>query len=472
MSPTAVLLATAIYCRRDNKIAAPAGPQLSDLRISGARLEPDFSPEQIHYTLRHPHTVHRVAVAAFAARATHHLSINGAEVLSGQSREYAISAGDRLRIRLSDETGNYRIYSVLSLPADFPAFHTRILDSPSPGYIFLANYDKRDMQNPAPAIGRYLIILDQRIVPVWFAKSDSPLGDFKLESDSLFSYYHWNEKKYYTVSFDKAKFKPYAVTGKYNYTDSHDFILHPDGSYHLSTRIERKTPLSFLPADRHATFTEFAILKFDKNHHLLREWKSWEHFDAEKESGLQQNHSFSEQPIDYAHFNSLAINAKNDLLISRKHQSEVTLIDGKSGNIVWRLGGKNSQFRFEKDPLTEFNHQHCARFTPQGNILLYDNGKLHTPPQSRAVEYKLDLNRHTATLVWSFAYPGLYTEIMGSVQRLPDGNTFIGWGGPASDIAFTEVRPDGKVTTEVSMPPGQTSYRVQKFAWHPPYLED
>jgi len=64
-----------------------------------------------------------------------------------------------------------------------------------------------------------------------------------------------------------------------------------------------------------------------------------------------------------------------------------------------------------------------------GNIILFDNGNLHTPPTSRAVEYALDENAKTARLVWEYRHePALYGFALGFAQRLPNGNTLICYG--------------------------------------------
>jgi hypothetical protein len=51
---------------------------------------------------------------------------------------------------------------------------------------------------------------------------------------------------------------------------------------------------------------------------------------------------------------------------------------------------------------------------------------------------------------------------MGSVQRLANGNTLIGWGSN-SNPAVTEVKPDGTKVLEIALPEGSFSYRVFKF---------
>jgi hypothetical protein len=52
---------------------------------------------------------------------------------------------------------------------------------------------------------------------------------------------------------------------------------------------------------------------------------------------------------------------------------------------------------------------------------------------------------------------------MGSVQRLPNGHTVIGWG--TASPALTEVTPEGAKVFELTLPPGIFSYRAFRFDW-------
>jgi hypothetical protein len=54
---------------------------------------------------------------------------------------------------------------------------------------------------------------------------------------------------------------------------------------------------------------------------------------------------------------------------------------------------------------------------------------------------------------------------MGSVQRLPGGNTLIGWG--SSNPTATEVTPDGAKVTELAFDLGVVSYRAFRYEWPP-----
>ena len=115
-----------------------------------------------------------------------------------------------------------------------------------------------------------------------------------------------------------------------------------------------------------------------------------------------------------------------------------------------------------------FSFQHDVRVQPNGDITLFDNGNQHNPNYSRAVEYSLDEQSKTATMVWQYRHnPDIYSYAMGSVQKLANGNTFIGWGIASATGApmFTELHPDNTTALEFSFPSGQASYRAYKFPW-------
>jgi len=68
-------------------------------------------------------------------------------------------------------------------------------------------------------------------------------------------------------------------------------------------------------------------------------------------------------------------------------------------------------------------------------LTLFDNGASHQPPQSRAVEYQLDVPARRARLVWQYnASPPIFAAAMGFTQRLSGGNTLVTYG------AVPEVR--------------------------------
>jgi hypothetical protein len=117
------------------------------------------------------------------------------------------------------------------------------------------------------------------------------------------------------------------------------------------------------------------------------------------------------------------------------------------------MGGSksiNNQFTFANDKIDEFSgfsHQHSATILPNGNLLLYDNGNLKPNRYSRAVEYSINESSRVVTKVWEYrSTPDIFMPSLGSVYRLPNGNTLINWGTEK----ITEVKPDKSIAFEMT----------------------
>ncbi|MCX6165871.1 MAG: T9SS type A sorting domain-containing protein, partial [Ignavibacteriae bacterium] len=96
--------------------------------------------------------------------------------------------------------------------------------------------------------------------------------------------------------------------------------------------------------------------------------------------------------------------------------------------------------------------------------ILFDNGNYHSHAFSRAIEYKIDEDVKSVELTWEYRHsPDIYAYAMGSVQRLSNGNTLIGWG--SAPTTLTEVTPNGTIAYELSLPAGQMSYRAFRDEW-------
>lgn len=173
--------------------------------------------------------------------------------------------------------------------------------------------------------------------------------------------------------------------------------------------------------------------------------------------------------FDGLHGNSIEVDSDGNLLVSFRTTSEVFKIEYPSGKILWRMSAKSWIFR--NDPFLGFHSQHSVRRLPSGNILMMDNGRINVEKAARAAEFRIDEAKRTAELVWEYRqdshYP--YRPYAGSVQRLSNGNTLIGWGTlpfgypykPESRIPlFTEVNSRGEKVREMMTERDLTSYRI------------
>jgi hypothetical protein len=183
---------------------------------------------------------------------------------------------------------------------------------------------------------------------------------------------------------------------------------------------------------------------------------------------------------DYFHINSVDKNADGDYLISARDACAVHKINGRTGEIVWRLNGKASSFKVPDD--TKFCFQHHARFVARYDdaeiISLYDNSahgtedgrgdEVHTAPTSSGKIIKVNTTSWEAELVQAFLPPdGLLSKSQGSTQLLPNGNVLVNWG---SEGAVTEFLHDGTPIFHAYIDSGYLglgveNYRAFRYNW-------
>jgi hypothetical protein len=177
-------------------------------------------------------------------------------------------------------------------------------------------------------------------------------------------------------------------------------------------------------------------------------------------------------PYDYFHVNSAAVEPNGNFLISARNTHTVYEIDRNTKKVLWRLGGKKSDFKLGAG--VRFAWQHDARRQADGTITIFDNGA--APPVekfSRVLVVRADTTTKNATLVRSYHHPQkLLAPFEGNAQFLPNGNVVVGWGAQpyvselskSGALLFDAYFGDGK-------PPGQDAdtYRAYRFAWsgHP-----
>ena len=196
---------------------------------------------------------------------------------------------------------------------------------------------------------------------------------------------------------------------------------------------------------------------------VVFEWNSLEHIPVSDSEYFNSLPYYKINNInDYIHINSVFEDTEWSLLISSRHLNEVTKIDRNTGNIIWRLWWKQSDFKFINDPLGWFNHQHTATVLDNGNILIYDNWNLHSTKQTRVVEYKLDEASKTASLVWSYQIEWKFTYATWSAQRLKNGNTFIWWWFDDTNLRMTEVNKNKEKIYDIFTPNNRHIYRAFK----------
>ena len=350
---------------------------------------------------------------------------------------------------------NPRFSSTLdTLPSDFPEYYISVFNNPSDGYIFTAPYPWPEFE---PG---YMLIMDNYGTPVFYRSTPLRSMDFKLNRNGLLTYYNHSTGKFCALDSSYATVDSFACGNGYP-TNEHDLQILASGhsllmSYDLQTvRMDTIVP----GGDTAASVIGLIIQELDENKNVVFQWRSWDHF---KITDAADDIDLTAHTIDYVHGNSVELDIDGNLIISCRHMDEITKISRTTGEIIWRLGGKNNEFQFENDP-RGFSHQHDARKTSSGNLSLFDNGNLHSPRYSSSLEYQLDETGKIANLVWNYSNNPHYSSALGSTQKLDNGNTFIGWGSNFNP-SITEVKHDGTKTFELYFDSAHC-YRAFRFPW-------
>ena len=358
------------------------------------------------------------------------------------------------------------VWSFRSRPDLSPASveMTRRAQGTSFGYILLALKEGAGEHGP--------MIVDDQGQLVWYSKYRSA-RDFRVQRYRGRPVLTWWEGNVVAghgvgeyVIFDDSYREIARVQAGNGYRgDLHEFLITPDDTALLTAYNPVSADLSALGGPRYGAVWEGIAQEVDiETKKVLFEWHSLEHVGI-KESYVQPPHDPA-YPYDYFHINSIDIDQDGNLIFSARNTWSVYKIDRATGEVMWRLGGKNSDFQMGEGTRTAF--QHDARRHEGGTITIFDNGahpQVHE--ESRAILVELDEQKMSATLVRAYSPPQkLISTSQGNAQLLPDGNVFVGWG---SQPFISEFSYDGELILNGRFPPDGESYRAFRFPWsgHP-----
>jgi hypothetical protein len=217
---------------------------------------------------------------------------------------------------------------------------------------------------------------------------------------------------------------------------------------------------------RNALVSGGVVQELDADKNVVFQWRSWDYYDFET---YPYNPRFVTRPIvSEFHLNTINLDVDNHIFLATP--GWVKKINRQTGDIIWNLGDFDNDFSFiGVDSATGIGYVggHMFHRIPNGNVLLYDNGNRQGTKSSLVHEFSLDEQNKTAELLWSYTPDTLIAAWhRGNAQRLPNANSFIGWGGASGDHipACTEVTPAGQKVYEISFDnPAVESYRAFRF---------
>jgi hypothetical protein len=243
--------------------------------------------------------------------------------------------------------------------------------------------------------------------------------------------------------------------------DRHEFTLTPQGTALITISHQVPYDLSSVGGPANGSVFDGVVEEIDvATGRVLFEWHSLDHVPlTESEAPAPTSAS---TPYGYFHVNAVNLDQNGNLLIDARNTWTVYDVDRHTGKVLWRLGGKQSDFALGTG--VAFAWQHNPLPAGRDTIRLFDNEASPTVrPHPRVLWIHLDQRTKTATLVRSIEHPaGLLAGSQGNAEALDDGNTFVGWGATGRVSEFDQ---DGALLFDATVPAGWDTYRGYRADW-------
>jgi hypothetical protein len=376
----------------------------------------------------------------------------------------AVAAGARLTPRATAAPA--APHQFLSRPDLRPPVVTVMTTSEtaSVGHVFIAPFQITGKAGP----GYGALIVDNAGQPIWF-KPESKLTAMNLRvqryrGKQVITWYEGDVLGGYGGDFVVAdqSYRELArvKAGHGEHGDLHEFLLTSRGTALVTIYSNIPADLTTVGGSAAGQLTEGVIQEIDvPTGKVLFEWRSSGHV-ALDESLLP---SVKSDVADYFHLNSVGVDTDGHLLVSARHTCAIYKVHRRTGAVLWRLGGKHSDFTIV--PGAEFSFQHDVRRHADGTLTIFDNNAAAptATTHARPMRLALDMSAMTARLVAEYQPDNPRVAwAMGNLEQLPDGGAFVGWGTAG---AFTEFAPDGTVRFDAALADGSVTYRAFRAPW-------
>ena len=471
-------LLTGLTAETDDSQAAPARD-----------LYPAFDPLTLHYGIGCNSTDTLVLTLSAAANAR--VGVAGVQAASA-SMAVDVSEDSDVAIRVTDASGAGTTYVVHCLPEVFFEIETHTFPN-TDAFEDLLLFNRAG----------YFTLMDRNGVPR-HRRAYSGLGGFavrfhRVGADGAYRYGFWAGGGGYTILDEDFEVVADGVRTVAPLTrhNSHDFQILEDGNYLFmayepAMRDFSAIDLPYPDGDDVSSVhvNDAAVQIVTPGGAAVFTWRSWNHMAIEDCVQHRFPVTLSTDPDmrspngGYAHINGMHV-VDGVLAASMRGCSKVLGVDVKpgvtQGDVLWRMGRTNLSdaewaardigpppLDFINDPEGEFCGQHTARFLPNGNVFLFDNGSVcvidpwtfeelgrEGSDFSRAVEYALDLDNHEAVFVRDHSLRGTRDHLgyaNGNVDVLDNGDWLVSWGRPLdADVTI----PDNERATLVDPATGQ-----------------
>jgi hypothetical protein len=169
------------------------------------------------------------------------------------------------------------------------------------------------------------------------------------------------------------------------------------------------------------------------------------------------------------HVNNVQYSKEDDTLVFSELDNQVVVkVKRSDGSTVWVLNGSKATMTGD----TWKGGEHGIHVLGVDHLMIFNNNSRNVAggmgsaggdgSGSIAWELKLDLTAKKVTKAWSYkSADGIQNDVMGDVQRLPNGNTIVAY---STQGVLHEVDSSGTLLQELNWPLGASFGYIQKRA--------
>lgn len=321
---------------------------------------------------------------------------------------------------------------------------------------------------PYKSLQRGPMLIDRRGRVVWYQPGSDSTFDVQVQmyqGRRVITWWHgalmngWGSGVGEIVD---ETYTPIATVGdaKTRPIDLHEFQLTSRGTALASYYEARPYDLSPIGGAKNGVLLVSHALEIDvATNRTLLDWVSIDHVGLAE--SYQPLPGSAAQEFNFFHINSIAESHDGHLLISGRNTWCVYKVHRTTGEVIWRLNGKRSDFKVPDN--AGFSWQHHVRSHGRSKLTVFDNANI-TGHSSLGLILELDERRREVSLKQAFQHPAKFVAgTLGSVQVRPNGNVFIGWG---AQPYFSEFAPDGTLLVDGQFNSETRSYRTFLTDWH------
>jgi outer membrane protein assembly factor BamB len=211
----------------------------------------------------------------------------------------------------------------------------------APGHIFVAPEEGGTAQGGS-------MILDDRGQVVWFRPLRETQGramSFGVQTYRGKQVLIWGETAGEYVIFDSSYREIARLRAGNGYDgDHHEFLVSPQDTALITIYNSVPQDLTAVGGSKNGRAWQGIVQELDiESGDVLFEWRSVDHVALE-ETYVDAREDHYSDGMDYFHINSIDVDDDDNLLISARETSAVYKVDRNTGEIIWRLGGKKSDF--------------------------------------------------------------------------------------------------------------------------------